>query len=327
MVGPNLADAAVFFDTERYGDKELKVSLLNKIKQQFRALYEKKPELLVAMFRIAMYDALTYNKATDAGGMDGTAVKLLADEEDALTVSALKEINRIFKELGRQTQITYADVIAYAGAVAIEATGGPRTIIQLGRTDGKYKEDAIPPSAMDNWDPAAPTAEGILSAVKYSGLTAKDAVLMSGTLGALELASSRMAQAIKDKVACNPELEDCTEEEEGYYGLYSPVTIVSETKKEFGKNRGASAVNSNTGFDSARIAGLAGDAKFSNQFLVLAASGKSTDPLAKALMGNEETKKFVLEYGDVGKSRDFARDAEKLYVKLTELGRSNTSAR
>ena len=44
--------------------------------------------------------------------------------------------------------------------------------------------------------------------------------------------------------------QDCTDDEEGYYGLYSPVTIVSETKKEFGKNRGASAVNSNTGFDS-----------------------------------------------------------------------------
>jgi hypothetical protein len=47
--------------------------------------------------------------------------------------------------------------------------------------------------------------------------------------------------------------QDCTDDEEGYYGLYSPVTIVSETKKEFGKNRGASAVNSNTGFDSVAL--------------------------------------------------------------------------
>jgi hypothetical protein len=93
----------------------------------------------------------------------------------------------------------------------------------------------------------APSAEGILSAVQYSGLTAKDAVLLSGTLGALTLASSKMAEAIANKVACNKELEDCTDDEEGYYGLYSPVTIVSETTKEFGKNRGASAVNSNTG--------------------------------------------------------------------------------
>ena len=56
---PKSASASVFFDTERYGDKELKVSLLNKIKQQFRALYEKKPELLVPMFKIAVADALT----------------------------------------------------------------------------------------------------------------------------------------------------------------------------------------------------------------------------------------------------------------------------
>lgn len=56
-----------------------------------------------------------------------------------------------------------------------------------------------------------------------------------------------------------------------------------------------------------------------------AASGKSTDPLAKALVANEETKKFVQQYGNAGKSREFAKDAEKLYIKLTELGRSDTS--
>jgi hypothetical protein len=323
-LAPGAASATVFFDIERYGDKELKVSLLNKIKQQFRALYEKKPELLVPLFKIAMIDALKFNKATGVGGMDGSAVKLLADTEDPAMMAALGEISRIYKELGRQTQITYADVIAYAGAVAIEATGGPRTVIQLGRTDGKYK-DEVPPSGMDKWDFEAPSADGIISAVQYSGLTAKDAVILSGTLGALTLASSKMSEAIANKVACNAELEDCTDDEEGYYGLYSPVTIVSETKKEFGKNRGASAVNSNTGFDSARIAGLAGEAKFGNQFLVSAASGKSTDPLAKALVANEETKKFVQQYGNAGKSREFAKDAEKLYIKLTELGRSDTS--
>jgi len=151
VLAPGAASATVFFDIERYGDKELKVSLLNKIKQQLRALYEKKPELLVPLFKIAMVDALKFNKATGVGGMDGSAVKLLADTEDPIMKAALGEINRIYKELGRQTQITYADIIAYSGAVAIEATGGPRTVIQLGRTDGKYK-DEVPPSGMDSWD-------------------------------------------------------------------------------------------------------------------------------------------------------------------------------
>jgi hypothetical protein len=30
-------------------------------------------------------------------------------------------------------QITLADIIAFAGAMAIEATGGPRVVVQLGR--------------------------------------------------------------------------------------------------------------------------------------------------------------------------------------------------
>jgi hypothetical protein len=30
----------------------------------------------------------------------------------------------------------------------------------------------------------------------------------------------------------------------------------------------------------------------------------------------QETKKFVLQYGNAGKSKEFARDAEKLYIKV-----------
>jgi hypothetical protein len=59
LVGGFNADAYVYFDTERYGDKELKVAFINQVKQQFRALYEKKPELIVPLFRLAMTDALT----------------------------------------------------------------------------------------------------------------------------------------------------------------------------------------------------------------------------------------------------------------------------
>ena len=44
-------------------------------------------------------------------------------------------------------------------------------------------------------------------------------------------------------------------------------------------------------------------------------------------MENKDTKKYVMEYGNAGKSREFAKDAEKLYIRMTELGRSDTSAR
>lgn len=314
---PVKTDATVFFDTERYGDKELKVAFINKVKQQFRALYEKKPELLPMVVRVAMTDCLTFDKASGAGGGDGTIMSR-KDQYPELK-PALDEIARIQEELKRQIEVSASDIIAFGGSVALEATGGPRLIIQLGRADGK-KPAETPVSGMDTWNKG-----DALAAVERSGMGPKEAVLFAGMLGSLETASVAMREAIKNKVECDPSDPDCTSEEEGYYGLYSPVTIVSETKKEFGKNRGASAVNSNVGFDSARIAGLAGDAKFSNSYLIDLASGKASDAVGQALLANKETNALVMEYGKKGNNRKFQKDAESAFVSLVELGRSNTS--
>ncbi len=64
ILSASSTQAAVFIDTERYGDKELKVALINQVKQQFRALYEKKPELIVPLFRLAVTDALSVRSSS-----------------------------------------------------------------------------------------------------------------------------------------------------------------------------------------------------------------------------------------------------------------------
>ena len=107
----------------RYGDKELKVAIINQIKQQFRALFEKKPELLVPTFQLAMLDALSFNAETKEGGMDGSILYRVDQPEYAKLKPAASEIERIRSELVDKTQVTKADLIAFAGAVAIEATG------------------------------------------------------------------------------------------------------------------------------------------------------------------------------------------------------------
>ena len=74
--------------------------------------------------------------------------------------------------------------------------GGPRTVVQLGRADGK----ASSKSGMSSWDFSAPTAEGILGAMSKSGFTAKEAVLLAGAIGSLNQASLNMKEAIANKV-------------------------------------------------------------------------------------------------------------------------------
>lgn len=197
---PVKTDATVFFDTERYGDKELKVAFINKVKQQFRALYEKKPELLPMVVRVAMTDCLTFDKASGAGGGDGTIMSR-KDQYPELK-PALDEIARIQEELKRQIEVSASDIIAFGGSVALEATGeqapflpvltqwllltlpsesgGPRLIIQLGRADGK-KPAETPVSGMDTWNKG-----DALAAVERSGMGPKEAVLFAGMLGSLE---------------------------------------------------------------------------------------------------------------------------------------------
>lgn len=324
---PNLVGAEVFFDTERYGDKELKVALINQVKQQWRALFEKKPELIVPVFKLAMHDALTYDPKTGAGGLDGSIVKKKDDPALAYIKPAIEEVERIRETLLAKTEVSYSDLIAFAGSVAIEATGGPRVKVQLGRIDGKKPN---PPSNMRQWDQKNPASAGVKAALMTSGLSAQEAVLLAGSVGQLRRAANAMSMSLKNKPVCNPEEEndesnlDCQGNEEGYFGMYSPVTIVSETNKQFGKKRGASAVNTNTGFDSAKIAGLAGDAQFGNQYLKSLVKDGAKDKLGEALLGDEELKKWVMEYGK-SDSRKFQRDAVTAYLKMVELGRQNTS--
>jgi hypothetical protein len=92
LLQPAASPASVFFDTERYGDKELKVALINKVKQQLRALFEKQPELLVPFFRLALTDGLSYDKTTGEGGMDGSVMKKMDLPENAALVPAAKEV-------------------------------------------------------------------------------------------------------------------------------------------------------------------------------------------------------------------------------------------
>jgi hypothetical protein len=70
-----------------------------------------------------MLDALSFNAETKEGGMDGSILYRVDQPEYAKLKPAAVEIQRIRGELVDKTQVTKADLIAFAGAVAIEATG------------------------------------------------------------------------------------------------------------------------------------------------------------------------------------------------------------
>ncbi len=92
------------------------------------------PRLAPLFLRLAFHDAITYDPATRSGGANGS-IRLpeeLAREENrgmAVAIELLRPVQQHF------TQVSWADLIALAGAVAVTRTGGPDIELPLGRKD------------------------------------------------------------------------------------------------------------------------------------------------------------------------------------------------
>ena len=74
--------AKVYFDTDTYGDKELKIATVNKMKQKLRNAILEDNELGADLLKLAINDALSYDAKTEEGGPDGSIQFELEREEN-----------------------------------------------------------------------------------------------------------------------------------------------------------------------------------------------------------------------------------------------------
>ncbi|CAM9637454.1 unnamed protein product [Choristocarpus tenellus] len=130
---PEPTPAAVYLETERYGDKELKIATVNKLKQQLRNKMVKDPALAPSFLKVAISDALGYDVKAQTGGPDGSVAFEMDRPENKDLKQVLEATMSIKASLQRTNEISLADVIAFGGAEAIEAVGGPRLSVQIGR--------------------------------------------------------------------------------------------------------------------------------------------------------------------------------------------------
>ena len=138
------------------------------------------------MLQLALTDAFSYNQATAAGGIDGSILLELDRESSAGLKPAAALVTRLAKELKRVTEVSYADLIAFAGAEALECTGGPRSLLQIGR-----QSSASPSRARAGFSWEAPTLDGVRAVGKASGLSAREM-----------RRARRRGRGAQDRVAC-----------------------------------------------------------------------------------------------------------------------------
>lgn len=145
------------------------------VREQVRAAVRARPALAAELVRLAFHDAYTVDPASSTGGCNGSIRRELGRGENSGLQAAVNELTRIQRAAG----LGWGDMIAVAGAEAVESSGGPRIGLRLGRQES------------DGQDPTGilPSGGSTLSFLRNSftsrGFSDRDLVALSGahTLG------------------------------------------------------------------------------------------------------------------------------------------------
>ncbi|XP_017231258.1 putative L-ascorbate peroxidase 6 [Daucus carota subsp. sativus] len=103
------------------------------------------------VLRLVFHDAGTFEMDTKLGGMNGSIVYELDRPENGGLKKSLKILQKAKSEIDVIQKVSWADMIAVAGAEAVSICGGPSIPIQLGRIDSMVPdpEDKLPAESFD----------------------------------------------------------------------------------------------------------------------------------------------------------------------------------
>lgn len=288
---PGQARAAVYLDPDRYGDKELKIATVNKLRQNVRDSILKTPSIAPLFVKVAVQDALTYNAKSEEGGPDGTIVSAILNGESSglseLKVAA-EELVQIRKKIKRTTEVTMADVVAFAGAEAIESAGGPRIPIQLGKMDPdptvSKKRTSSPVIYADLCSSKA--GKDVLDAFANAGLSEREVALIYGALGSMESVST----------AFKKDDDNFEENEMGDVDIFIPSSFGSP-QEMFGSRLGQ--------MDNSAFKDVAADIK------------KKKSPSVDVFR-DDKVGQWAVKYA--GNNNGFLKDLPEAYTKIMALG-------
>ncbi|XP_031279682.1 putative L-ascorbate peroxidase 6 [Pistacia vera] len=131
------------------------------------------------VLRLAFHDAGTFEMDENSGGMNGSIVYELERTENAGLKKSLKVLEKAKNEVDAKQPVSWADMIAVGGAVAVSVCGGPTIPVSLGRVDSTVgdPEGKLPQESLD--------ASGLKKCFQKKGFSTQELVALSGahTLG------------------------------------------------------------------------------------------------------------------------------------------------
>ncbi|CAI9096651.1 OLC1v1032845C1 [Oldenlandia corymbosa var. corymbosa] len=131
------------------------------------------------VLRLVFHDAGTFDINEKTGGMNGSIVNELDRPENKGLKKSVKILEKAKAQIEVQCPVSWADVIAVAGAEAVSICEGPTISVQLGRMDSLVPdpEGKLPEESLD--------APALKQCFQNKGFSVQELVALSGahTLG------------------------------------------------------------------------------------------------------------------------------------------------
>ncbi|XP_071918059.1 putative L-ascorbate peroxidase 6 isoform X4 [Coffea arabica] len=131
------------------------------------------------VLRLVFHDAGTFDIYDKTGGMNGSILHELDRPENKGLKKSVKILEKAKSQIDILYPVSWADLIAVAGAEAVSVCGGPKIPVQLGRIDSMLAdpEQKLPEESLD--------AAGLKQCFQRTGFSTQELVALSGahTLG------------------------------------------------------------------------------------------------------------------------------------------------
>lgn len=131
------------------------------------------------VLRLVFHDAGTFDINEKTGGMNGSIVLELGRPENKGLKKSVKILEKAKSQIDLVQPVSWADMIAVAGAEAVSLCGGPKILVQLGRMDSMAPdpERRLPEESLD--------APALKQCFQTKGFSTQELVALSGahTLG------------------------------------------------------------------------------------------------------------------------------------------------
>ncbi|VAI74075.1 unnamed protein product [Triticum turgidum subsp. durum] len=126
------------------------------------------------VLRLVFHDAGTFDISDKSGGMNGSIIYEADRPENAGLSKSLKILRKAKEGIDQVQQVSWADLIAVAGAEAVALCGGPEIPIRLGRLDSSTADPTgkLPEETLD--------VVALKTSFRKKGFSTQEMVVLSG---------------------------------------------------------------------------------------------------------------------------------------------------